>query len=157
MAWHPQTGDLYVSEHGPFRYDEINRVLPGRDYGWGRYKCDEQILKTGESGSVVDPVVCFKHWNISPSGMTFVSDPASPWFGSLFVASLRGRHLHRYVLDGDEVVVDEIFYVSDGWRYEAERGLGKLSRQLRDVEFWNGSLYVIGESFGLARLDPLSE
>ena len=70
---------------------------------------------------------------------------------------LRGRHLHRYVLDGDEVVVDEIFYVSDGWRYEAERGLGKLSRQLRDVEFWNGSLYVIGESFGLARLDPLSE
>lgn len=33
-AIHPQTGDLWISEHGPQGGDEINRVLPGRNYGW---------------------------------------------------------------------------------------------------------------------------
>ena len=33
-ALHPQTGELWASEHGPQGGDEINRVLPGANYGW---------------------------------------------------------------------------------------------------------------------------
>jgi len=34
VALHPNTGELWVSEHGPQGGDEINRVLAGKNYGW---------------------------------------------------------------------------------------------------------------------------
>ena len=34
LAQHPVTGELYDAEHGPRGGDELNRVLPGRNYGW---------------------------------------------------------------------------------------------------------------------------
>ena len=33
-ALHPETGELWISEHGAQGGDEINRVLAGRNYGW---------------------------------------------------------------------------------------------------------------------------
>ncbi|MEZ5741006.1 MAG: PQQ-dependent sugar dehydrogenase [Burkholderiaceae bacterium] len=36
LALHPQTGEPWISEHGPQGGDEINRVLPRRNYGWPR-------------------------------------------------------------------------------------------------------------------------
>ncbi len=33
-AVHPVTGELWISEHGAQGGDEINRLLPGRNYGW---------------------------------------------------------------------------------------------------------------------------
>ena len=86
--------------------------------------------------------------------MEFVSDPESPWFGSLFVASLRGKHLHRYVFDNDEIIIDEIFFVSNGKEYTRGEDKGKISNRLRDVEYHDGSLYVIGDSFGMVKISP---
>ena len=154
MAWHPDTGALYQSEHGPYRFDEINRVVAGHNYGWGSYQCDKAMSEKSPMGETTGAAICFPHWNISPSGMTFVADQDSPWYGSLFVASLRGKHIHRYEFDGDQVTRDEIFYVSDGWDYDRHGRFGKLGRRLRDVEYWDGSLYVIGDRFGLVRLSP---
>jgi quinoprotein glucose dehydrogenase len=40
LAWHPETGVLYSTEHGPsgerakFAHDEINLIEPGNNYGW---------------------------------------------------------------------------------------------------------------------------
>jgi aldose sugar dehydrogenase len=34
LAIHPETGDLWTNEHGPQGGDELNRVQPGRNYGW---------------------------------------------------------------------------------------------------------------------------
>ncbi|GAB5452572.1 MAG: hypothetical protein Hals2KO_29000 [Halioglobus sp.] len=157
MAW-DQAGEMYASEHGPQRFDEINRIVPGGNYGWGSYKCDTKMAKHAKPEDRRFPVVCFRHWNLSPSGMTFVTDPASPWYGSLFVAGLRGKHLHRYKFDDkrkDELVENEIFYVSDGWDYKKPGIEGQLSRRLRDVEYFGGALYVIGDTFGLVKLTPL--
>lgn len=154
LAWHPETGDLYVSEHGPVRYDEINRIIPEKNYGWGSYKCDERMDAKEPSGEYTFPVLCFKDWTIAPSGMEFVSDPESPWHGSLFVASLRGKHLHRYVFDGDEVVVDEIFYVVDRQDFQKPGQFVKMNKRLRDVAYWDGSLYILGDSYGMLKLTP---
>src|SRR5690606_3521340 len=33
---HPRTGELWIHEHGPRGGDEVNRILPGRNYGWPR-------------------------------------------------------------------------------------------------------------------------
>ena len=100
------------------------------------------------------PIICFKHWTMAPSGTKFVSDPESPWFGNLFVASLRGKHLHRYVFDKNEIIIDEIFYVSDGKEYTRHEDKGKIDQRIRDVEYHDGSLYAIGYSFGLVKITP---
>ena len=88
--------------------------------------------------------------------MVFVADPLSPWFGSLFVASLRGKHLHRYAFDGDEVEVDEIFYVVENEFLRQQNGRGRMSQRIRDVAYHEGSLYIIGDYAGLITLSPVS-
>lgn len=158
MAWDPTTGHMYASEHGPERFDEINRIEAGGNYGWGNYKCDTKMAKHAEPEDRLFPVVCFRQWNISPSGMTFVADPDSSWYGSLFVAGLRGKHLHRYEFSkpgGDEVELDEIFYVSRD--LDSSEGIATevLSRRFRDVEYFDGALYIIGDVHGLAKLTPI--
>ena len=78
LAWEPD-GDLFTSEHGPWRFDEINRVRAGGNYGWGAYSCDEKMPRIPESGRVRFPIVCFETWTAAPSGMVFVTDAGSPW------------------------------------------------------------------------------
>ncbi|MFB6294931.1 MAG: sorbosone dehydrogenase family protein [Candidatus Nanohaloarchaea archaeon] len=90
------------------------------------------------------PAACFKNWTLAPSGATFVDDPGHPWHGDLFVAGLRGHHIHRFEVENGTIVDDEIFYISSD----------ELSNRLRDVEYHNGSLYVLGDWKGLARLSP---
>jgi hypothetical protein len=34
FAWHPETGDLFATENGPSRCDELNVIVPGANYGW---------------------------------------------------------------------------------------------------------------------------
>ena len=34
LAIHPETGDVWATEHGPQGGDELNVILPGRNYGW---------------------------------------------------------------------------------------------------------------------------
>jgi quinoprotein glucose dehydrogenase len=48
----PSTGDLWETENGPSADDEVNRLVPGSDYGWPQV--------TGDSGGrFADPVTVF--------------------------------------------------------------------------------------------------
>src|SRR2546428_7071718 len=49
---HPQTGDIWETEHGPMGGDEINIIRPGRNYGWPivSYGEDYSGKPTGGSG-----------------------------------------------------------------------------------------------------------
>jgi glucose/arabinose dehydrogenase len=41
FTFDPQTGDLWETENGPACNDEINRIIAGRNYGWGpNENCD---------------------------------------------------------------------------------------------------------------------
>jgi aldose sugar dehydrogenase len=106
LAWAPANGRLWATEHGPtgleaegFRRDrdELNRVEPGGDHGWPRVS--GRVVLEG----TVTPVV---EWtpSIAPSGLAFVTDRGSPWYGHAFVAALRGMHLRRIVLDHQAAV-----------------------------------------------------
>ncbi|MDY6765846.1 MAG: PQQ-dependent sugar dehydrogenase, partial [Candidatus Nanohaloarchaea archaeon] len=145
LAWHPVTGTLYETEHGPWRHDELNRIEAGNNYGWGARTC------TAVNDAAVTlqrpaepPVYCFNNWTIAPSGITFVDDRDSPLHGDLLVAGLRGKHVHRFVFQDGAVVRNEIFYYREGRTGP--------SRRLRDVEYVNGSVWVIGETHGVARI-----
>ena len=86
LAW-DAAGRMYATELGNTRFDELNRILPGRNYGWpGREG------RVGEQRpGFTDPLVTWDPNEASPSGVAFVR-------GSLYVACLRGLRLWRVPL-----------------------------------------------------------
>ncbi len=100
ISWHPDTGDLYSSEHGPTRMDEVNLILPGRNYGWPIVTCDEAPT------DYEDPVTCYSDFTLAPSGTTFYQ-PDFIEGTHLLVSGLRGNQVRRIELDDEGGVVTE--------------------------------------------------
>lgn len=94
LSWHPVTGELFASDHGPNSQDEINRILPGMNYGWPIVSC-----RAGES-QYEDPIVCYSDFTMAPSGIVFL-----PWDNidetPLYVTGLRGNMVMRVDLDDE--------------------------------------------------------
>jgi glucose/arabinose dehydrogenase len=136
-ALHPQTGKLWVVEHGARGGDELNIVEPGKDYGWPTitYGIEYGGGKIGEGltqkAGMEQPRY---YWDpvIAPSGMAFYQADLFPaWKGSVFIGGLAGKHVARLTLDGDRVVGEE--------RLLADRG-----DRVRDVRVGpEGALYVV--------------
>lgn len=146
LAWNPENGDLYTTEHGQWREDEINHIIPGKNYGWPEMACGEK--EAGNfSEKVKTPVQCYKNWTMAPSGATFVHNRSSPWYRDLFVAGLRGKHVTRLTIENDTVLSEKVFYFSTSI---------KISQRLRDVEYFNGSIWIIGDSKGMTKLTPIT-
>lgn len=142
LAWNPENGDLYSTEHGSWRKDEINHITPGDNYGWAETSCGEKYY--GEySGEINTPVKCYRNWTMAPSGSTFVHNKSSPWYGDMFVAGLRGKHIARLSIENNTVSSEKVFYFSK---------ISDLSQRLRDVEYYNGSMWIIGDRHGMVRL-----
>jgi glucose/arabinose dehydrogenase len=93
IDWHPETGDLWASEHGNIGNDEVNVIDPGVNYGW------PQIEANASMPGMRTPVT-FYNPAIAPSGSSFYRGDRFPRFsGNLFIGALRGTHLLRLVLD----------------------------------------------------------
>jgi glucose/arabinose dehydrogenase len=99
--WHPVTGDLWASEHGPSGNDEINVIQSGANYGW-------PIIQGSATASGMQAPIVFYSSTIAPSGMSFYRDQRIPQFtNNLFVATLRGTHLLRLTTDARRIVTHE--------------------------------------------------
>ncbi|KQX47574.1 glucose sorbosone dehydrogenase [Streptomyces sp. Root66D1] len=88
LAWDPD-GRLWASEFGQNTWDELNLVLPGRNYGW-----PEVEGRAGRAG-FVDPVAEWPTSEASPSGIAYAR-------GAIWLAALRGERLWRVPLSGAE-------------------------------------------------------
>jgi glucose/arabinose dehydrogenase len=150
-ALHPSTGELWAHEHGPQGGDELNRVLPGRNYGWplvtyGRnYGLGTRIGEEGPKPGFEQPL---KHWvpvSVAPSGMAFLTSDRYPaWKSQLFIGTLRAQSLLRLELDGTNVKGEESL-------------LAAAKARIRDVRQGpDGYLYVLTDSADgqLLRLQP---
>ena len=71
IDWHPATGDLWETEHGDNGNDEINRLQPGRNYGW-------PIIEGATSRPDMDRPVEFFSPSIAPSGASFYAAERMP-------------------------------------------------------------------------------
>lgn len=100
IAVDPETGRVWVNEHGPRGGDEINLLVPGANYGWPRVTggvaySGAVIAESPPPSGMAPPLL---EWtpSIAPSGMTFVTAGRYPqWRGDVLVGALAGRHLRR--------------------------------------------------------------
>ncbi|MFP9193540.1 PQQ-dependent sugar dehydrogenase [Natrialbaceae archaeon A-CW1-1] len=155
MTVHPETDEIWQSEHGEEDGDEINVLEEGENYGWPiahtgcEYNTDEPVGDDPhDRDDVVDPVY---YWECTsggfpPAGMTFYDGEAFPeWDGDLFVGNLAGQYLGRFTVDGTDVDEVESLLGGEGWR-------------IRDVavEPGTGYLYVLvdDDSSPLVRIVP---
>ena len=99
-ALHPVTGELWANEHGPKGGDELNRVLPGRNYGWPTVSYGTEYTggKISDSGTApgIEPPVHYWVPSIATSGLMFYTGERFPaWRGSAFVGGLKSQQLVR--------------------------------------------------------------
>ena len=121
-------GALLSTEHGPGDNDEVNRILPGRNYGWPDVHgfCDDDISNDErvfcQANDVVEPLAAWTP-TIAPCGADFYdADLVPEWRGSLLFTTLRGQALYRLALSADATQV-----------LETERLLMGRYGRLRDV------------------------
>jgi glucose/arabinose dehydrogenase len=141
----PKAADLWVNEHGPQGGDELNRVLPGRNYGWPKvsYGCPYGAPKGeacryggGAHEPAYEPPVSF--WvptSIAPSGLVFYSGRRFPqWRGDALMGALAGTAVWRVRLDGNREAAREQLFAD-------------LRERVRDLrEGPDGYLYLLTDS-----------
>ena len=96
------TGAVWATEHGPMGGDEVNRLLPGRNYGWPiitygvNYGSGTKIGEGFEKPGMEQPILYWKP-SIAPSGLTYYDgDKAPGWKGSFVSGALAGQGLSRF-------------------------------------------------------------
>jgi glucose/arabinose dehydrogenase len=153
---HPVTGAVINAEHGPNGGDEVNHILPGKNYGWpnytfGRAYDGTQISETPLAPGIERPLLIWIP-SIAPSGlMVYQGDKFPAWKGNLFVGSGRRGEvpgtggLERVVLSPD---LGEI---------RRETLLTDLHQRVRDfAQGPDGFIYVLtdGNENAVLRIEP---
>ena len=152
----PDTGVLWNHENGPNGGDEINILLPGRNYGWpvvsfGRDYSGERITDHPTREGMESPLVVWLP-AIAVAGMAvYTGDEFPAWKGNVFVGSLRQGgipgtgHLQRIVFNEK---TEEL---------RRESILTELKQRIREVrEGPDGLLYLLTDEDdgALLRIEP---
>jgi glucose/arabinose dehydrogenase len=99
--WHPSTGELWASEHGPTGNDEINVIRGGANYGWPR-------IEGAAALPGMEAPIAFYNPAVAPSGASFYRGDRFPGFSNnLFVGTLRGTHLLRLRTEARRIISEE--------------------------------------------------
>ena len=147
------TGRVWTAEHGPRGGDELDIIEPGGNYGWplvtdgvdySGARISPWGLERSADFGLVPPVHVWTP-SIAPAGMALYDGDAFPqWRGSLFIAALAGKAVHRLILDGAKVTGEEVLF-------------SELDARIRDVRAGpDGFIYLLtDESEGrLLRVRP---
>jgi glucose/arabinose dehydrogenase len=153
---HQATGAVIAAEHGPNGGDEINVILPGRNYGWpthtfGRSYEGPRMGDGPVAPGIEAPLVLWIP-SIAPTGLTFYTGDRFPsWKGNLFVGSARRGQIVR--TGGLERVV----FNDKMEEIRRETLLTDLHQRIRDVRQGpDGLIYVLTDEDdgALLRLEP---
>ena len=143
LEFDARTGRLWGTEHGPRGGDELNLLLPGRNYGWplfsnGQNYDGTEVNWDGRHGTevsledVAQPVVDFTPSVAVSSFVVYEGDALAAWRGDLLVGSLKAADLIR-------------LRIEDGQLLEREILIENVAR-IRDVEIGpTGELYLLLE------------
>jgi len=156
LAIQPDTGAVYSNENGPNGGDEINRILPGRNYGWplisfGR-NYDGPAISDSPAREGFEPPLVVWLPSIALSGMTFYTGDRFPaWKGNVFVGGMR-----RGEIPGTGRL-ERVVFNAKMEELRRESLLTDLKQRIRDVRQGpDGLLYVLTEEEdgALLRIEP---
>ena len=138
MAFHPQTRELWINDHGPLGGDEINRVQQGRNYGWpfltGGQDYSGAPMGVGtQRDGMESPVHIFER-TVAPSGLAIYAGEMFPqWHGQMLHGGLTAKALVRTRMENGRVMEEE-------WM------LRDLDRRIRDVRIdRDGAIWLLTE------------
>jgi len=94
LGW-DNAGNLFVTEMGPSKNDEINLVQSGGNYGWPEQECSG-------NEEFVDPINCYDP-AIEPGGIVFYYGDKIKLENSLVLASLRASQIFNLEIDEDGI------------------------------------------------------
>jgi glucose/arabinose dehydrogenase len=146
LAFAPD-GRLWETEMGPQGGDELNLIIPGRNYGWprasyGSHYNGRPIPDQHKGQGFEEPKVW---WNpsISPGSLLIYSGDLFPqWKGDALIGALSGQALIRVDIDGDKA------RTADQW---------SMGHRIRAVDQGaRGEVYLLedGAAGRLLRLEP---
>lgn len=159
IALQPTTGAMITAENGPNGGDELNVLLPGRNYGWPLVSyglndfTSEPISASPVAEGIEAPRIVWSP-SIVPSGLIFYTGDRFPaWKGNIFLGSIRRG---RLPFTGGLVRVVLTAKLGD---LREETLLGELHQRIRDVKQGpDGLIYVLSEDTGaILRIEPDDE
>ena len=148
FSFHPETGDIWMTEHGPMGGDELNILKNGNNYGWpvityGKDYSGEIVSTLTRKEGMEQPVT---QWtpSIAVCAAEFNTSPLFPkWKNNLFVGALAYQELRRLVIEDDQVVHQEVLL----------KGFGRVRDQKIGPD---GALYVVLNLPGsIVKITPL--
>lgn len=131
LTWHPQTNELFASEHGPSgemgsAHDEVNVITKGKNYGW------PLVIGAPGNPSYVDPLWYWPGPAVPPGGLSFYE-------GDLFLGCLGCKSLIRIkIAKTTEWHVTTI----ERWFNNTTSGPGKYGRIREVTPGPDGALYI---------------
>ncbi|KAB7515834.1 PQQ-dependent sugar dehydrogenase [Halosegnis rubeus] len=167
IDWLPDATPI-IDEHGPGP-DEVNRLVPGEDYGWPEARRPESYAGTDYHRPLASGAVPQTVW--APSGATF-HDGDGPLAGRYLVGALAGQQLVAFTLTregetpplGETGVRYDAGWLDDEYTATSHTLLTDELGRIRHVETGpDGALYAItsnrdgraGEEFPRERDDVL--
>jgi glucose/arabinose dehydrogenase len=158
LTVHPVSGAIWESENGPNGGDEVNIILPGKNYGWplvsyGINYDGKRVSDHAWQEGIEEPKIVWVP-SIAVSNISFYTGDRFPkWKGNLFAGGMRTGevagtgHLERIVFN------------DRGEEMRRESLLTTLHQRIRDVRQGpDGLLYVLTEeqAGALLRIEPAS-
>ncbi|WP_240534851.1 PQQ-dependent sugar dehydrogenase [Pedobacter aquae] len=141
LAVNPKNGEIISHEHGPRGGDELNLILPKKNYGWPvisygiNYNGTILTNRTAKEG-MEQPL---HYWvpSIAPSGLAFANGNIyKGWDNNVMIGSLKYSYLNRCELVNNKVVKEELLFQNIG--------------RVRDVRTSpDGYLYITVENPGI--------
>jgi len=135
MAIHPETGQLWVTEHGPMGGDELNLIKAGLNYGWetityGKNYNGTTITNLTHKPGMEQPVF---YWNpsIAVCGLDFYrGDLFKKWKNRLMAGALKYEEVRILHIENERMIHEETIL----------KGAGRV----RDVSTGpDGAIYVV--------------
>ncbi|MBK8503447.1 MAG: PQQ-dependent sugar dehydrogenase [Saprospiraceae bacterium] len=135
LSIHPETREIWATEHGPMGGDELNIIRPGANYGWPvvtyGVNYDGAVVSNRTTQNDMESPVY--HWtpSIGICPIEFVeSEMFSDWSNNLLIGSLAFEQIIRCKIQDHQVVDQEIIL----------QGVGRV----RDIKTApDGSIYIV--------------
>lgn len=139
IAWDPRTGEMLASEFGPAGGDEINRIIPGHNYGWplvsmGRHYSGSLVSDQPWHRDGMDDPLFFWNPAFNPENMFYYTGDKFPRLsGSLMIAGAGSKTVAQMLINGD--------FIKQG-----DTMLNELNVRFRDIRQGpDGYIYVLTE------------